>query len=266
MIKYPYDVVSLVRNKTFAVSAKFGTNEEAEPNTEEAGSPLSIFASFSRYNFCIIENGAAADANLKLDAIAGLKEKSQWCYQKWMDLQYSGLTPGTEESSESSKEAALLNRPACSVELNGKLKGKTAAQILVEDYNQGKVTLKSHYAWLKSNLPKYKGNKRFMDAIYDSTQFTAEEIELLKELLKNGKETRTVSGKYIELVEPVFKPDMKNQNEKGMYKIRSLRVTWNMSKDRNYPVRVDIVNVFAPVVKKPDRTLNVKMSEKDDAT
>ena len=78
MIKYPYDIVSLVRNKTFAVSAKFGTNEEAEPNTEEeAGSPLSIFASFSRYNFCIIENGAATDANLKLDAIAGLKEWAQ---------------------------------------------------------------------------------------------------------------------------------------------------------------------------------------------
>lgn len=269
MIKYPYDVVSLVRNKTFAVSAKFGTNEEAEPDTEEAGgSPLSIFASFSRYNFCIIENGVAADANLKLDAIAGLKEKSQWCYQKWMDLQYSGLTPSTKEASESSKEAALLNRPACSVELNGKLKGKTAAQILIEDYDQGKVTLKSHYAWLKSNLPKYKGNKIFMDAIYDSTQLTAEDIELLKELLKNSKNETgtTVSGKYIELVEPVFKPDMKTQNEKGMYKIRSLRVTWNMSKDRNYPVRVEIVNVFAPVVKKPDRTLNVKMSEKDDTT
>ena len=105
-----------------------------------------------------------------------------------------------------------------------------------------------------------------MDAIYDSTQFTAEDINLLKKLLKNGKETRTVSGKYIELIEPVFKPDMKTQNEKGMYKIRSLKVTWNMSKDRNYPVRVEIVNVFAPVVKKPDRTLNVKMSEKDDTT
>lgn len=242
-MKYPLDIVSLGRRtKMFSVNASFS------PEKEE--SPLKIFSKMSRLRFCVIENGKAAKANLRIDQLPGIRARSEYAFIKYMEKQFDSPAAGAVEGVNT-------NRPAFSIHfMAGTLRGKTPADVLRENgMEKGKGILNGQYKWLKENLEKYPANQKILDAIVDASKLAPEEL---------GVAEQEAPSQQIMILPVIPKPIMAKRNAAGMYQVNELSIIWDNSRDM--PVIVLISNYWAPVVKRDDGTLNVQLSAKDKST
>jgi len=120
----------------------------------------------SRYCFTMIrlavsifvlinEDKKAATANVGVKAIPGIMRKIQNLYLK-------------EMLSERTVKGEQGKSPAYTTAISaGKLKGKTPAELLLENPQENKPLLIHQKAWLESNLAKYPRNKSQIEAIED---------------------------------------------------------------------------------------------------
>ena len=237
-MKYPFDIVSIVRKKTFSIEARFSQE------TEE--SPLKVFDdTFSRYVFTVIADGKAATSNIPLDIIEEVDKITAFAYNKQLESKYSPA-----------KDGETGNSPAYTVRFRaGKVKGKTPVDILRENpAGEAKKILNDQYKWLKENLEKYPSNKEIMDAIVEASKIDPETIS------ESAKDVTPP----VTILEIGTRPLVRKKREDGKCFCYECRVTWDMSK--NYPVSVVIDNYYAPVVKKENGMLNVQLSGKDRST
>lgn len=242
-MKYPLDIVSLGRRtKMFSVSASFSTEKEE--------SPLKIFSKVSRLRLCVIENGKATTANMKIDQLPGIRARSEYAFIKYMDKQFGTPVAGTVEGVNT-------NRPAFNIHfMAGTLKGKTPADVLRENgMEKGKGILNGQYKWLKENLEKYPANQKIMDAIVDASKLAPDDL---------GVAEQSAPSQPITILPVIPKPIMSKKNASGMHQINELSIIWDNSRDM--PVILQISNYWAPVVKRDDGTLNVQLSAKDKST
>lgn len=235
-MKYPFDIYTALksvkgRKETFSIEAHFVRE------TEE--SPMKVFQEpFSRYKFVLIENGTAISANLPVDKIEGMIQKTKSLFLI-RPAAVSQDTPGT---------------PAYTLRFfSGTLKGKTPVEVLAENYDTGKDLLKKQYTWLKENLEKYPKNKEFMDAIQESAKISREDIAKV-----SG--TPQASAPMTIVSEPV-RPLVRNKREDGKCLCYSLSVTYEQGKD--YPVTVTIENYYAPVNVKETGQMNALTGQMD---
>lgn len=234
-MKYPYDIVSIVRKKTFSVEAHF-TRALDE-------SPLKMFEEpFSRFVFTVIENGKAATANIPVSCTEKLYMDTQALYTASLNNRASSISSGTS--------------PAYTTRfVTGRNHGKTPIQVLMEDPEHGRDTLNSEYTWLKENLSKYPGNQKLMDAIKDAASI---DIDSLKD---NKSLTASMSTEILSIGQ---RPLVRKKRPDGMCFVYEASVQIDPSRD--YPVTVAISNYYAPVIKTDKGLYNVQSSKMDKSS
>lgn len=164
------------------------------------------------------------------------------------------LKAGTLEQEDDGTDG-----PAYTVRIaNGNLKGKTPAEVLIEDA-AGKKALLSQREWLAKNMEKYPANKTQVEAIDQA-------IRLFEEGKLSGAAASTAapaSGRTINLYEAKYRPLTRRQKENGKCLVYEIVINWTIGND--YPVSVKVQNYYAPVIKN-EKTgmLNVKASEAED--
>lgn len=242
--KNPREVAYIVEKSTFAVLD--GLTEADIENEEE---PLTLHSrKFSRFSFLIInQDKKAATANLNVKEMFGFLEKSHFAMQQEMLYQFN---------SGSNEEEELPLAYTVTI-TSGTLKGRTPADVLLNDGEEGKKLLNNQYTFLKNNLSKYPKNKTQMDAIVNAFQ-----------LLKEGKLDADAVGKWqtkrISLYSSGLRPLVNRKNNAGMSFVYELTVDWLLGEKR--PLMITIVNYYAPVIKKDDGMLNVQVKQRDQTT
>lgn len=231
-MNYPYDIVSYVRtNKTFAISAQF--------SVETKESPLKVFSSFSRFVLVAINDKKAATGNLHISDLAGIVNATKYAYNKHMELKNKPISEGSTS-------------PAFTVRFtSGALKGKTPAEVLLSDPENGKTLLNKQYIWLKSNLDKYPNNQKLMDAIKDAGNIDVSAVP------------KSESVAPVTIISVENRPLIRNKRADGMAPCYEYSVIWDFS--RKYPVVCTIRNFYAPV-KEKNKLLNIEISKKDTST
>lgn len=254
---YPKEIVSVkTQNQTFCVNA-----ELSKMSSENGGEPLKLFSPYSRFIFAVISNGKSVIANIPFLQCAGIEQKSTYALNKHLDFSLESNASNNINSESNSNDNTNSNSddnlsPAYKVRItSGIHKGKTPAEVLLEDENN-KISLKNQYIFLNNNLSKYPKNKEQMDAIVDATN-----------LLAAGKlkKDNVVSLKMVDLYDSGPRPlDSRKPDEHGNSFVYSINIKWLIGE--NNPVQITIENYYAPVVKKEDKTVIVKVSQKVNST
>ena len=243
--KNPREVAYIVEKSTFAVLD--GLTEADIENEEE---PLTLHSrKFSRFSFLIInQDKKAATANLNVKEMFGFLAKSRFAMQQEMLYRFNVTDAKEEEELPLAYTVTIAS---------GSLKGRTPADVLLNDGEEGKKLLNNQYTFLKNNLAKYPKNKVQMDAIVNASQ-----------LLKEGKLDADAVGKgqtkRISLYSSGLRPLVNRKNNAGMSFVYELTVDWLLGEKR--PLMITIVNYYAPVIKKDDGMLNVQVKQRDQTT
>ena len=231
-MKYPFDIVSLVRNKTFSVEARYSREEE--------DSPLKVFNHFSRFVFAIIAEGKASTCNIHLDSLEEINAITDVIKKDYYNK---------EETHSNNTSPAFTKKF-----FSGDLKGKTPIEVLLENPN-GKEILKTQYKWLKENLEKFPKNKELMEAIMECSKLSEDELNAAKSVKKSNTYT---------IFEVGCRPLIRKTREDGKCFCYEAKVIYDSS--RKYPVSVSIKNYYAPTTKDEKGLVNVILKEKDKAS
>lgn len=242
--KNPREIAYVVRGTTFAI---FDGLTEAD--IERGEEPLTLHAStFSRFKFLIISaEKKAGTANITAKDVFGMLQKSKLAADKDMDF----LLEMDESSIDGDKAA-----PAYNVKLtSGILKGRTPAEVLLTDGEQGEKALTNQHAFLAKNVNKYRGNQAQMDAIIDA-------FNRLDHGTLNIESVR--KRKEISLYSSGCRPLVRKTDANGNSFVYEIEIKWILGE--KYPVVVAIKNYYAPVVKTDEGLYNVKISQRDKNT
>lgn len=243
--KNPREIAYIVEKSTFAILD--GLTKADIENEEE---PLTLHSrKFSRFSFLIInQDKKAATANLNVKEMFGFLAKSRFAMQQEMLYRFNVTDAKEEEELPSAYTVTIAS---------GSLKGRTPADVLLNDGEEGKKLLNNQYTFLKNNLAKYPKNKTQMDAIVNAST-----------LLKEGKLDADTAGKgqikKIPLYSSGLRPLVNRKNNAGMSFVYELTVDWLLGEKR--PLMITIVNYYAPVIKKDDGMLNVQVKQRDQTT
>lgn len=219
-MKYPEEIFKVVRRskdgttKTFSVDEKFAWNMSSD-------SPL-IPESYSRIALSVFTAKSGkrlqyAQANIQEAELCQLIEKSKACVA--MAMADSPSSPAGQSHQ---------------VELNGKYKGKTPAELLAS--GTPRADLENQKKWLESNLQRYPGNRKMIEAIDEA--LSAQAGGSLSQIASSSIKVFTTGTR--------FKGRAGQERPNLMYvlDVGFSRATGNFS--------VSFVNWLAPVTKLPD--------------
>lgn len=136
----------------------------------------------------------------------------------------------------------------------GRLKGKTAAEVLMES---GEQVLMSHRKFLSDHLKDYSGNQKQIDAI--DAAMKLKKAGLLQEKKETATERQPANGRGIILFEALYRSLIRKASPDGIAPVYDIRITWYLGQE--YPVEIQIDNYKAPVVQRANGTLNVSASK-----
>ena len=236
-MRNPMEFAYKVANQTFALENHFSVSK-----IENGEFPLAIYDErFSRLTGVVISDGVNATFNIRKSDIPAIIAKSIYAFNKSMDV----LTNTSDEASSSDNAAYTVRFTS------GKLKGKSPAEVLLEDPNN-KELLNSQYSFLKKNVAKFPKNKEQMDAIVEASK-----------LLNNGKlsEKNVKKAVIVPIYAPGFRPLRSRTRDDGKSFIYDIKINWYIDTDN--PVVIEVSNFYAPVVQTEAGLLNVKVKEKD---
>lgn len=242
-MKYPYDIVSIVRQKTLSIEAHF-----TQGKTE---SPMKVFDdTFSRFAATIIAEGETAYFNIPIESLPGIRVRTDIAANE--QFRPKAIIPKSTANSTVDTNSIAFTKKF----LTGNLKGKSPAEVLLEDPVNGSKTLNNQYKWLKEHLKDYPKNKDLMDAIVAASKLDLSNI--------TEADTGSMVSSAIEILDIGCRPLIRKQRDDGKSFVYEGKVVWDTS--RKYPVTVSIKNYYATVVKKENGTLNVNLSSKDTET
>lgn len=236
----PRECLSIVRDQTLILE-----NKLTKASFELGNEPLKLYHNaFARFNFVIINsNKKPASASIKVNEIPYIMTASDYAAKKELDL---SLTKSDDEKLDVAYTAKIIT---------GKHAGKTPAQLLldVDNIEENKQFLVSHYNWLKENLSKYPNNKHLMQAISNATN-----------LYKEGKlkDIKVDNADEMMIYNSGYRFNIRKQREDGKTLIKELSIKWIFK--RNYPLQICIKNYYAPVKRNDDGTVNVLAKESSD--
>lgn len=249
---YPKECYSCVRQQTFAVQPELFLADAAKGED-----PAKIYGQFSRLTLTILgkpDNGKRefVSSNVSLEAMEEIKQLSIEAHEMNTRSLYSPapLAQGDAGGEESS--------PAYTVAFTmGNLKGKTPAQVCLEQGDAAKDVLNTQYKFLKSNVAKYPANQKLMDAISDASK-----------LMAAGKLSASAAGKAPVQNRPCIpiygvmhgNPHKEHPSRKDYFYCHDTKIMWNVG--NNYPVSVTIENYYAPIRTDELGKINVEVSKK----
>ncbi len=127
---------------------------------DDGDNPLSaLHEAFSRFKFIVISDGKPVAMNMRFYSDTGdcyLTAIESWQFAKG-EHQKAKMLP--KKTADNSPAFTLVFRSG------NYTKGRTAAQVIAEDKENGRKNLESQRKWLSSNLAKYPANQNFIDAI-----------------------------------------------------------------------------------------------------
>lgn len=258
-LKNPKELVSIVRNQTFAIQ-----NELVKAECQDGSEPLKFYSHFSRFPIVIINaERKATTANIHVGDIPDMVARTNFAHTKDMEMAFMPKTIAPTASANGGEDLSNNIAFTTILTLGNGLKGKTPAQLILEDPNNTQK-LNNQYKWLKENIdknPKFKdNNKKQMDAIaeagrlYKAGKLTAD--------VAAAASTPTNAGQSIVIYETGMRPLIRRKRPDGKCFVYEVKIEWVLG--NKYPVNVEIQNYYAPVTQDAKGLLNVKASEKVD--
>lgn len=241
-MKYPYDIVSFVRQKTLSIEAHF-TQVKQE-------SPMKVFDdTFSRFVFTVIADGKTPYCNVPIEALPAMRARTDIAAGE----QYKprAVIPSSGNVAVDTTSIAFTRKFFA-----GTLKGKSPAEVLIENPEDGKNQLNSQYSWLKENLEKYPKNAELMEAIKEASKLDLSAL--------NGSDVTTASSGVIDILDIGCRPLIRKTRSDGKCFVYECKITWDTA--RKYNVTCEIKNYYANVIQNDSGTLNVNLSTKDKDT
>lgn len=214
---------------------------------------------FSRFSFGIMNAaGVPATANLNVSDVPGILARARAV--KDIDMKRR-----IEEAMKGGAEKKKIS-PAYTVKLSsGNLKGKTPAQVLLEQGDEGRKQLSSQGNYLYKNREKYPGNVKQVEAIaeaiglYDHGKLKEEEASETKTvvipLTFQGADDGNSAGSIKSLKRRV-RPN-------GKAFVYQLMLEWHMGEKQ--PFVVKIMNCYAPLAVLENGLLAPQLSQKESA-
>lgn len=240
-MNYPYDIVSFVRKKTLSIEAHFVQRKDE--------SPMKVFDNtFSRFTATILGDGSNAYFNIPIEALPGMRARTDIAVRE----QYQPKAPVEKPAASGIDTNSIAFTRKF---MAGPLKGKSPAQVRIEDPNEKEVLI-NQYNWLKNNLGTYPKNKELMDAIAEASKMKLEDLKSVG--------AASASSFAIDILDIGCRPLTRKTRDDGKCFIYEGKVTWDTS--MNYNVTVTIKNYYADVIKNQNGTLNVNLSTKDTST
>ena len=218
-------------------------------------SPQTLFGKFSRIVFSMIRKGSVVKANVSFDELAEIRERTRFASAKVYESEWSG-TGAVQENHEPSEDLA----PAYTVQFTmGPFKGRTPADIVLENPEGNREKLQEQYKFLRDNAEKYPRNKKLMEAISNAYELYS------KNMLtpQTGNAKTEPAGNAFGLYKSGYRPQ-REQRADGMRKVREMEITFNQG--NRYPVELTINEFFAPVTTTSTGLLNVQAGAKDTST
>ena len=247
-IAYPFQVARAIQQKnneikTLGIDAQLSVPDNS---ADSKNMPLEMHSGFSRFKVTLIkktqENSSFVFANIPANDVPFIFEKTK--------AAINVLTNGNVNSSAVNDNLS----PAYIERFNmGNLKGKTPAQVLLENPDN-KAELIKQGEFLSKNAEKFPANKKMIEAIKDAIN-----------LQKNGKLVDTKTDKpsgLIEIYNEPMKPLKSKTNEKGYNMVYGIKVICDTSK--KLPFYIEIMNCYAPLEVTSTGTLNPKMKEAEN--
>lgn len=239
-MKYPYDIVSFVRQKTLSIEAHFTQTKDE--------SPMKVFdETFSRFAVTVIADGKTAYFNIPIEILPGMRTRTDIAAAE----QFKQKVPQVTKSAGVNTTSIAFTKKFAT----GSLKGKSPAEVLLEDPTNGAQTLNGQYKWLKEHLEQYPKNQELMDAIVEASKLDLSSI---------SEETLPAASACMDILDIGCRPLIRKQRADGKCLVYEGKVTWDTS--RKYPVTVTVKNYYANVVKNENGTLNVNIGSKDKET
>lgn len=237
-MRNPMEFTYAITNQTFALENHFTTAK-----IEDGEFPLGIYDKrFSRLTGVVIADGNNATFNIPKRELAAIIKKSDYALRKHMDSLYDNTESSNSEPLSSAYTVKFTS---------GRLKGKTPAEVLIDDPNN-KDVLNSQYSFLKKNISKYPKNQEQMDAIVEASR-----------LLQEGKLSCNNVRKsvIVPIYTPGFRPLTSRTREDGKSFVYDVKINWYVGAET--PVTVEVSNFYAPVKKTDTGLLNVMVKDKD---
>ena len=227
MYKVPLEIGAIVKKQTFYVESFLSAmNPQTDVNNYY---PLMIHGMYSRYSLCLInEEKRPATANITVREMKNIKK---------------------DETKLSAAYTVKIS--------SGTLKGRTPAQVLLEDGETGKGFLSRQYDWLGKNLNKYKNNQIQMDAI-------AEAINLYNSGRLNQDAVDSTNYGSVILYEAKSRVNIHKQRADGMCPVRDVMIRWDFGAAN--PVTVFIRNYYAPFRRNEQGLTIACPNERDEST
>lgn len=245
--RYPLEVVSLVRDKTFYIESNLGVALSKNNRGEQ---PLMVYDKFSRYVACIInKEKIPATGNIRVEDMWDIQRKSKYYYNKHMDILLEGSS-GDKPTS-----------PAYTVSIKGKVfNGKTPVQFLKENPETGIDMMKKQGAYLKGNLTGTYANqnKAQMLALSECIKLhDAGKLDL--NAIGNSKEVVLFASGIRPLKSRKLPDSIASLNIKDMSFVYEVTIKWNLGNENN-PISVTLENYYCPVPQLPDGRYNAQKS------
>ena len=219
---------------------------------EDEISPQAIFGKYSRIVFSMIHSGDAVKANVNFDELPDIAERTAFARAKVYEREL-GTTAST--SVEAGEELPLAYKTTFSM---GPFKGRTPAEVVLEDPDGNREKLQEQYKFLRDNVEKYPRNKTIMDAITNAYELHSE-----GKLVKKSEPVAAASGKAFDLYKSGYRPLTRVKREDGLCKVQEMSVLCHFGK--NYPIEVTITEYYAPVANNNGR-LNVQAAAIDKSS
>lgn len=213
---------------------------------EDELSPQTIFGKFSRLVFNMIRSGECVKANINFDELPDIMERTAYARTKVYDCELS--PSGQAESSGETLPVAYTTKFGI-----GPFKGRTPAEVVLEDPEGNREKLLEQYKFLQTNVAKYPKNQVIMDAIKNA-------YDLYKAGQLEKKTVNPSSGRSFEIYKSGYRPLTREKREDGMCKVKEMNVMCNIG--NRYPIELTISEYFAPVTSNNGR-LNVQAAATD---
>ncbi len=212
-------------------------------------SPQNLFGKYTRLIFSMIRSGKSVKANVNFDDLPDIVERTNFARQKVYE---SELSPSAQ--AETTDEALPL---AYTTTFGmGPFKGRTPADVVMENPEGNREKLQEQYKFLQANVAKYSRNQVIMDAITNA-------YELYKAGKLEKKTAKPASGRSFEIYKSGYRPQTREKREDGMCKVREMSVICNIG--NRYPIELTISEYFAPVTNINGK-LNVQAAATDQAS
>lgn len=216
---------------------------------EDEYSPQSLFGKYSRIVFSMIRNGESVKANVNFDELPDIRERTAFARTKVYEREL-GVMPAAETGE-------ALPIAYTTTFTMGPFKGRTPADVVMEDPDGNRGKLQEQYKFLRDNVAKFPMNQTIMDAITNAYEL----LEAGKLVKKN--EPAAASGKAFEIYKSGYRPLTRVKREDGLCKVQEMTVMCDFG--RKYPFELTITEYYAPVTSNNGR-LNVQAAAIDQGS